>query len=381
MSLVRQSSIPAGIRVGSITLVLVTLLVTLSQTLASNGFLLSGLAAIGSGVITAVLICFRWRWPREIFVVLLVVASLLFLGSSSAFLALWIWVLAAFVAACWVRAERTQWLYVGAATVVPSVVALIAGWPLLTTVELLVPMVAAGAIGFALRNRALLVTTVAERAALESESAALATRNLIIEERTRIARDLHDSLAQSLAIISAQADGAASVFASDPAAAAQALEIIRQTSREAQGQVRETVFALRDSPAETGATLTASIDELVARIGYSGVDVQTSFDGDFALVNDQLAAGVSSVAREALTNVLKYSASNTSANLWLVIQNETITLTVKNQIASMESDALKPGHGIVSMRERVTDLDGVFSVDRSDNSFVIIAQFPLGVSA
>lgn len=380
MSQIEQVQTLVRLRAGTIGVVVATTLITLGSLFSATASPLRGAFILAAGAACAVLFYFRWRSPGEVFVVLLLLGLLTFLVLETTALALWIWAVAAFLASCWVRAGRSQWIYVSASVVLPSGAAAIGGSTMIQSLELLVPMIAASAIGFALRNRALLATTVAEREALERASAALATQNLLFEERTRIARDLHDSMAQSLAIISAQADGASRIVSTDPSAAVQALEVISRTSKQAQGQVRETVFALRDSAPVVGANLAETIDELAARVSYSGVLVETHYRGELTRIPQPVTECVALVAREALTNVLKYAQSGVPAQLALEANGEMTQLSVVNQIADSVTGAGEPGHGIMTMRERVGLLGGTIDVTRDSGVFTLVAHISSGVA-
>lgn len=362
------------LRYRSTGFVILTIVVTLYQLPSVPhrplGFVAAAL--IGAGISAA--ITFRWKWPVQSFVALLVLST----GAAlfDAFVVgIWGWILAAFVAACWIQADRWQWIFVAVSVIVPSIVIQASGAGAAAAIGVATAMVAASAIGFALRDRALLAITVAERELLAQQAAELETRSMLAEERTRIARDLHDALSQSLAIISAQADGAGRVLDSDPGAAAQALAVISRTSREAQAQVRTTVFELRDSPPLTAQTLGPAIEDLIAKVGYSGLTVSTTIDGPFSSISGRTAECVYLISREALTNVLKYASPSAEARFALAATNESVTVTVTNAVAPGVEDA-GIGNGITGMRERTEALGGALTITRTPEKFTLIATIP-----
>ncbi len=145
------------------------------------------------------------------------------------------------------------------------------------------------------------------------------TRLAAQEERSRIAREMHDIVAHNLSVIVVQADGAkyAATHGADPerraATAAQALDTIAQTARDALAETRRLVAVLRSDGAETEYAPQASLaqlPELVARMNHAGLPTTYDEFGDPA-AHPPLAQGAEMAAyrvvQEALTNVVKHA--------------------------------------------------------------------------
>lgn len=366
------------LRYRSIGLVIITVGVTIHQLFATSVGPPAAILIVVAGALIGAAATARRRWPLRALTALYIVATLTVVLCDGLSLGIWGWLLTAFVATCWVRSDNWQWVLVAIAIIGPGIVILTKGIGVTAAIGVTLAMTATAAIGYAMRSRALLAVTIDEREQLARQTRDLETRNLLAEERTRIARDLHDALSQSLAIISAQADGAQRILESDPEAAADALKTISYTSRQAQAQVRETVFELRDSQVVTGRTLVPALEDLIAKVGYANVRVQTTFVGDLSTLTEPCADCLYLIAREALTNVLKHADPSQPAHLSLTTSASWATLVVTNQAdaAPGDSSGADIGNGISSMRERAESLKGTLDVSRSGAVFGVVARVP-----
>ncbi len=137
--------------------------------------------------------------------------------------------------------------------------------------------------------------------------AARADRAVAVEqERVRIARDMHDIVAHSLAVVIAQADGARYALKADPAIADEALGTISTTARRALGDVRELLGALRH---EQGTAPTPEIDDIERLVGEMrevGLDVRVEREGDPEGLPTSTQLAVYRIVQESLTNAWKH---------------------------------------------------------------------------
>jgi signal transduction histidine kinase len=245
------------------------------------------------------------------------------------------------------------------------------------------------AAGDSSRNRRAYLTEVERRAAraeLEREQDA---RRRVAEERLRIARDLHDCVGHHLALISVQANVADQALgAVDPpltgatGAAKEALGYVKSATRSAMGELRDTVSLLRQpgdpvAPTAIPASGLDGLDELLASLRASGLDVDHRVDGDAVPLAPAADLTAYRVVQEALTNVYKHARLR-RARLSFVYEGQLLRITVEDPGgAGGSAEVGSGGHGIVGMRERVLALGGRFAAGRHpDGSFRVSADLP-----
>ncbi len=219
--------------------------------------------------------------------------------------------------------------------------------------------------GIAVRNRHAYVTSIAERA----EEEAL---RRVDEERLRIARELHDIVAHSMATISVQAAVAEHVLASNPGAAADAMHAIRLASKDGLRELRAILNVLRQAdegdPAEPAPGL-AQVDALVAGACRAGLPTTLHQDG----TPWPLPAGVDLAAyriiQESLTNAIRH-AGPARATITLSYYDAALRIEVTDTGRGASPGAQSPGaqslgagqrgagHGLVGMHERATAVGG-----------------------
>ncbi len=189
---------------------------------------------------------------------------------------------------------------------------------------------------------------------------------IILEERERIARDLHDTLGQKLSLIGLKSDLARRLIIKNPEQAQNELKDVQQTARTALNEVRKMVSSMK------GIRLS---DELVqvkqlldaAQIEFSPVDI--SHLKKVSLLTENI---LSMCLKEAITNVVKHSgASICSVSIeqtW-----EEITMTIEDNGIFKEKDASQyKGHGLVGMKERLEFANGSLELDTSNGTKLII---------
>ncbi len=201
------------------------------------------------------------------------------------------------------------------------------------------------------------------------------------QERTRIARDMHDVVAHSLAVVIAQADGARYAAAADPAAASQALATISSTARSALSDVRMLLTQLRHSQAEGPQPTIADLEELYAQVRGTGVPLRVDVDPAPAVEPPaavQLA--VYRILQEATTNALRHGAGG-PVDIALAWHADRVELTVRNPLTGPEPDAAAPrGHGLIGMRERAQLVGGTMDAGAADGRFTVRATIPLAAA-
>ena len=200
------------------------------------------------------------------------------------------------------------------------------------------------------------------------------------EERTRIARDLHDSAGHAINVILVQAGAARLLNKQDPERAQAALETIEEVARETLGEIDQLVRALRedDLPEKTGGTVEpplglAALETLVERHRSAGLAVSVRTRGSRRPLPPGLDQAAYRILQEALTNAAKHGRG--TAEVEVSFGPSALKLTVTNP-ADSNGSAAAGGHGLVGMRERAVLLGGSLEASTSDGRFRMRARLP-----
>lgn len=215
------------------------------------------------------------------------------------------------------------------------------------------------------------------RARANQVAAALAERDLAAEqERTRIARDMHDVVAHSLAVVIAQADGARYLRERDPAAVDSALTTIAATARDALADVRVLLAQLRHAQSPGPQPTIEDLDRLVAQVEAAGLRVRRETTGEpLALATAQQLA-VYRIAQESLTNALRHGDAAHEVVLHVGWGPHGIDLVVASSLAPTARPT-GAGHGIDGMTERAALVGGHLTARAEDGRFVVRAWLPI----
>ena len=224
--------------------------------------------------------------------------------------------------------------------------------------------------GFALRERA------AEAEAAE-ERAAQAARLAVAEERTRIARELHDIVAHAVSVMVLQT-GAVRHRLHD-GDDAEALRDVEATGRTALAEMRRLLGAMRrdDEDAELGPQPgLATLEPLLDAFGRAGLPVRLQVEGDSAPLPRGLDLSAYRIIQEGLTNALKHAHAS-HADVRVRYEPDELRIDVRDDgHGPSPSDGL--GHGLVGVRERVKLYGGEMSVGAlSDGGFALTTRLPL----
>ncbi|WP_243233388.1 sensor histidine kinase [Microbacterium sp. CIAB417] len=198
------------------------------------------------------------------------------------------------------------------------------------------------------------------------------------QERVRIARDMHDIVAHSLAVVIAQADGARYASAVDPDAAPAALTTIAQTARGALSDVRMLLTQLRHRQGDGPQPTLADLETLFAQVRQAGIEPRVTVDpmppGE---PPGAIQLAVYRILQEALTNALRHGDGG-SVEIHLAWHPDRVDLTIANVAGAPTGPNLGGGHGIIGMRERAQLVGGVLRAEREGGLFVVRARLPIG---
>lgn len=201
--------------------------------------------------------------------------------------------------------------------------------------------------------------------------------------RTMIARELHDIVAHSLSVMIVQAEGGKAAAARQPEVAAEALDTIAETGREALHEMRRIVGVLRAAPDSDAEPPTYAptptlrdIPELVARTSDRAT---LTVHGEPQTVPPALALTVYRVIQEALTNFLKHAGLEAHAAVNLNYGSQSITVEVVDDGHGVDDPTDGGGNGLRGMFERVTSMGGTLRAGpRGDHpGFRVIAVLPV----
>ena len=210
-----------------------------------------------------------------------------------------------------------------------------------------------------------------ERALLQEQ----AEQAIIIEERQRLARELHDAVTQSLYSLTLMADAARKF--NDQAMWARSehyLRMVQSTAIDVLKEMRLLVFELRPSALENEGFVNAlrqRLDTVEARAG-----VETNFDIDQAVVPPiDIQVALYRIAQEALNNALKHSQA-TSVKVGYFADKDRIELMIQDNGHGFEPEQASSGIGLKSMRERVEKFGGDFCIEsNADQGTTVTAVF------
>jgi signal transduction histidine kinase len=202
----------------------------------------------------------------------------------------------------------------------------------------------------------------------------------VAEERTRIARDLHDAAGHAINVIAVRAGAARLRHHQDPDRSLRALEAIEEVARQTAEEIDHMVGTLREAGSTNGAveppTGLASLDTLIAHHSAAGLEVTL----DASEAPRPLGAAADQAAyrilQEALTNAARHGAG--SARVELVYGDAAIELTLTNPVPANGSPRSGGGHGLIGMRERATLLGGSLGAERANGAFRVRARIPYG---
>jgi signal transduction histidine kinase len=233
--------------------------------------------------------------------------------------------------------------------------------------------------------------SVAARRRYQAGLAAQAERERaaeVREERVRIAREMHDIVAHTLAVMTVQAGVGRRLAARRPEEATAALESIETIGRTAQEELSVVLGLLRNGEAGSAplAPLPRLIDlkELADTVRSSGVPVELRMEGTDRRLSPSLELSIYRVMQEALTNVVKH-APGARAEAELAISAGKVRLEVRDD-GGMDGHAprtgLGTGHGIVGMRERIGAFGGSLVAEPIvGGGFRVTAEVPIEGSA
>jgi signal transduction histidine kinase len=237
-------------------------------------------------------------------------------------------------------------------------------------------------VGRRLRLRSDRVAQLARERAAESG-------RIVAEERTRIARELHDVVAHQVSLMTVQAGAAKAVAAQDPAGALQAMGAVEEAGRQALDELRHLLGVLRPDADPGGMGPQpglADLPRLLDQVRAAGLVVTLLMNRPAGGLPARVDLFAYRIVQEALTNVLKHAGPGARAEVRVDTERsaagESLLIEVVDEGPTTTRDLVEPdqrGHGIVGMRERALLLGGRLEAGSSAHGgFRVLARLPVG---
>ena len=240
--------------------------------------------------------------------------------------------------------------------------------------------------GQAVRSRRIRVGELRRRAVeLVAEREAQATA-AVAEERTRIARELHDVIAHSISVMTIQAGAARLLLDDEPDRAEEALAHVEDTGRETLSEMHRLLGVLRTDTAD-GNRLEPRpslerVEALVSDYRQAGLQIDLEIVGERRTLPSGLDLAAYRIVQEALTNTLKHAGA-AKVSVRIAFGRDGVTIdVVDNGTPNGSANGTGGGHGLVGMRERTAIYGGsLVAGPRPGGGFAVSARLPIELGA
>ncbi len=273
---------------------------------------------------------------------------------------------------------------VGGAAVLSVVHGAVNGWTWPVAVFAGVWLCVAATAAAVLDARRRLLRESQARAAWTQRSREEEARRRTVEERLRIAREMHDVIGHSLAVITLQAGVAEHLLASRPDEARKAVTAIRGVSRQALTELRTELAALRgEGLADADRRPTpglSSVPALASQMRDAGLHIEVDLPKGEYQIPEIVSTAAYRIVQESLTNVARHAGSGATASVRAVLEPDRLELEIVDDGSGVRTPPTEGG-GLQGMRERVAALAGAFSAGRRpEGGFRVWASLPLGTT-
>jgi signal transduction histidine kinase len=243
-------------------------------------------------------------------------------------------------------------------------------------------------LGQEVRWRRVLAAETAQRLQVLHEEQEAEAAQRVAEERLRIARDLHDTVAHSMATITVQAGSALHLLGDGDENLRSTLTAIRETSKEALGEMRATLGQLRQgTPGDDPQVRTGGLDRLPAlrdAVTAAGAPVTVEVAGEQRPLPPAVDQVAYRILQESLTNVLRHAGQAARATVWLGFEPGALAIRVCDDGGTEPGAVARPaagGHGLTGMAERAATVGGqVTAGPRTGGGFEVTARLPLAAA-
>ena len=215
-----------------------------------------------------------------------------------------------------------------------------------------------------------------DRAAKIAELAEVDRRAALAEERNRMARELHDTIANHFSAIAMQSSAVLSRTDMAPDAVRGVMASIRENSLAGLADMRHTIMVLRanDGTDDSVQHGIGDLGDLVDRMRAAGLTVALSINGEPHRIPVSVEFAGYRIVQEALTNALKHGRD---AEVAVTYRTDRLDLTVTNRLSRHSTGVPGSGSGLDSMRERTSILGGVFFAGADGDRWRVTAELPI----
>ena len=225
----------------------------------------------------------------------------------------------------------------------------------------------AGAAGDSVRMHRRYIKAITDRAIRAEQTRESEAARRVTEERLRIARDLHDTVAHQISVISLNAGVASQMMEKHPQQARESLATVRNAAR----SVLTEIGNLLDTTPQPSIS---HIDGLVAKFSQVGMRVVVQKPDDLGRVPAAVGRVAYRIVQEALTNAYKHG-DNTHAVVDLRLKDSALTITVTNP-ASPQPETTGQGFGLIGLQEQAASVRGTIAAGLVDDDWRVTATLP-----
>lgn len=346
-----------------------TLVVEAARVVSETGDLTEGLLALTACIVASI----RRPAPVAAMVALCVLAGGGALLDPTSMVGAWVAAQVGLFSVALRRSRRAASVFAALlASTMYAIVVLVEGLPWIDPTSLVVLVWTAAVVGAALTIRAQhdAVEAEAQRVVSIQEAQESLIARRLTEERIRIARDLHDSVAHGISSIALQTS-AIDAALDDPPLARARLRDVRSTARAVLDETQQVLQLLRQGE---DAAMSVDVATVLADARASGDDIDDALDPLLTAEPSAVRISLASVLREALTNARRHGQG--SVVVRTVVERDAVELTVVNGLPSSETANPPHGFGLRGVRERTEAMGGRFDIRRTDDEFTLSVRLP-----
>lgn len=244
--------------------------------------------------------------------------------------------------------------------------------------------IAVALLGEVMYQRRQRIADLEQRAVQAEENLELRAHMAVIDERQRIAREMHDVVAHGISVISVQAAAAQEIARTDPDKTVEVLASIESVGRDSLTELRRMLGVLRNDAGSDDSLAPqpglGDLDDAVAHSIAAGLPTEIVVHGNQRTLPAGIELAAYRIVQESLTNARKHAGQSASAEIGLFYEDDAVTLEISDDGAGAMSTlaATGAGNGLVGMRERVEIYGGELSAGAiAGGGFRVRARLPI----